>query len=350
MDIIYMNASAHGSGYFLLSMEDTMNRRIAVLGAGGLGRAAIQILDKKSDMRIVVICDKQGLAVREEGITASDMASLPLKESVKLIPGIGRASDDALGEILRMRDMYDGIYIGLPNLPNEFIPSVVSRYLDAGYNGVIVDPLKRTRAMEILFELDEMVRANGVTYITGAGATPGLLSTAAVLGSVSFTEIESVDIHWGVGIANWADYKGTIREDIAHLPEYTVEAAQALTDDEVDKLLNERNGKLGFTDMEHADDLMLVRAGVVDDVSQVTVGGIMDTRSAKKPVSTTMTITGTTFEGKRSAHRFILGDETSMAANVVGTGIGYLKRAFWLHDRGIYGIFTSADFLPMVVR
>ncbi len=327
-----------------------MDKRIAVLGAGGLGRAAIRIVDKKREMRITAICDKDGLAWRDEGIHVDDIANLPLKESVKNIPVIGKASDDSIGEILAMRDKYDGIYIGLPNLPNEFIPGVVTRLLTGGFNGVIVDPLKRTRAMELLFELDEMVKANGVTYITGAGATPGLLSTAAVLGSVSFTEIEGVDIHWGVGIANWEDYKGTIREDIAHLPEYTVETAQALTDEEVDALLDARGGKLEFTDMEHADDLMLLKAGVVDDLSQVTVGGIMDTRSAKKPVSTTMTITGKTFEGKRSAHRFILGDETSMAANVVGTGAGYLKRAFWLHEKGIHGIFTSADFLPMVVK
>ncbi len=327
-----------------------MQKRIAVLGAGGLGRAAIKIIDKKKEMCITVICDKDGLAMRNEGIRASDIGGLPLKESVKAIPEIGRESDDPLGEVLDMRDKYDGIYIGLPNLPNEFIPGVATRFLEGGFRGVIVDPLKRTRAMEILFELDEMVKSGGVTYITGAGATPGLLSVAAVIGSVSFTEIESVDIWWGVGIGNWEDYKGTIREDIAHLPEYTVDTADALTDKEVDALLNGREGKLEFHDMEHADDLMLVRAGVVDDASRVTVGGIMDTRSVKKPVSTTMTITGTTFEGKRSAHKFILGDETSMAANVVGTGVGYLKRAFWLHERGIHGIFTSADFLPMVVR
>ena len=330
--------------------EKLMNKRIAVLGAGGLGRAAIHILDKKREMRITAICDREGFAIYDQGIHPADIEGLSLKESIKAIPGIGRASKDPLGEVLKLRELYDGIYIGLPNLPNEFIPNIVKRFIDGGFNGVIVDPLKRTRAMELLFKLDDSVKSKKVTYITGAGATPGLLSTAAVIGSVSFTEIESVNIHWGVGIANWEDYKGTIREDIAHLPEYTVESAQALTDAEVDALLDARGGKLEFSDMEHADDLLLVKAGVVDDMSQVTVGGVMDTRSAKKPVSTTMTITGVTFEGKRASHRFILGDETSMAANVVGTGIAYLKRAFWLHERGIYGIFTSADFLPMVVK
>ena len=76
----------------------------------------------------------------------------------------------------------------------------------------------------------------------------------------------------------------------------------------------------------------------------------MDTRHAKKPVSTTMTLTGVTFEGKRASHRFILGDDTSMAANVIGPALGYLKRALWLKQHGLYGVFGSTEFLPIVVR
>jgi len=82
----------------------------------------------------------------------------------------------------------------------------------------------------------------------------------------------------------------------------------------------------------------------------VSVGGIMDTRHPTKPVSTTMTLTGTTFEGKRSSHTFILGDETTMAANVIGPALGYLKRGLWLKSHGIFGVFGSADVLPLVVR
>ena len=100
--------------------------------------------------------------------------------------------------------------------------------------------------------------------------------------------------------------------------------------------------------MEHADDIMLERANVISR-DKVHVGGVMDTRSAKKPVSTTMTLTGITFEGKRSSHQFILGDETSMAANVCGPALGYLKRAHWLREKGIYGVFGSAEMMPMVV-
>ena len=76
----------------------------------------------------------------------------------------------------------------------------------------------------------------------------------------------------------------------------------------------------------------------------------MDTRHAKKPVSTTMTLTGLTYEGKRASHRFILGDETTMAANVVGPALGYLKRGVWLKAHHLFGVFGSTEFMPMVVR
>ena len=39
-----------------------------------------------------------------------------------------------------------------------------------------------------------------------------------------------------------------------------------------------------------------------------------------------------------------------MAANVIGPALGYLKRAAWLKERGIHGVFGSTEFMPMVVR
>ena len=54
------------------------------------------------------------------------------------------------------------------------------------------------------------------------------LNKSVIIGRAeSFTASEyrrgRVDIWWGVGIANWDAYKATIREDIAHLPGYSVE-------------------------------------------------------------------------------------------------------------------------------
>jgi hypothetical protein len=177
-----------------------------------------------------------------------------------------------------------------------------------------------------------------------------MLAAAAVLAAQSFIDVEKVDIWWGVGIANWDAYKATIREDIAHLPGYTLERAMAMSDEEIDALLERTNGLLELRRMEHADDLLLQRVGVVDRLDQVEVGGVMDTRHPKKPVSTTMTLTGLTFEGKRSSHKFILGDETTMAANVIGPALGYLKRGVWLKARGLFGVFGCTEFLPIVVR
>lgn len=323
--------------------------RIGVLGAGGLGRNAARFLSMKEGVKLVALCDRKGFAWSEEGIPVEKIEALQPTDSVGTLD-CGRLSEDSLGEILSRSGSIDGFFLTLPNLPNDFMPGVVERFLDGGYRGTFVDALKRTTAMEITLKLDGKMKAAQSTYITGAGATPGLLSAAAVLASQSFVEVEKVDIWWGVGIANWDAYRATIREDIAHLPGYTVESARALSDEEVEALLAKTEGKLVLHHMEHADDLLLQRTGVVDSLEQVEVGGIMDTRSARKPVSTTMTLTGITFEGKRSSHRFILGDETSMAANVLGPMLGYLNRALWLRQKGIYGVFGSTDFMPIPVR
>ena len=321
--------------------------KIAVLGAGGIGKSAARIIEKKKEVKIVAACDKNGCVIDENGINPRKIYSLNKNESVALI---GHKSNDSIWEVIKASKSIDGILITLPNLPNEFIPSVANRFLKNGYQGAFSDPLKRTQAMKIMFRMHNLFRKKKSTYITGTGATPGLLTAAAVLAAQSFIKVKKVDIFWGVGIANWEEYKGTIREDIAHLPGYTTEKAKSMKDKEVTALLDKTNGILKFKNMEHADDLLLKKVSVVDKLSQVSVGGVMDTRHAKKPVTTTMTLTGTTFDGKTSSHKFLLGDETNMAANVLGPALGYLKRAIWLKHNKIYGVFGSTEFMPMVVK
>ena len=320
---------------------------IAILGAGGLGKSAARLIEHKKEVKIVAACDKRGYIIDEKGIKPKKIYSLSKEESVA---GIGNASNDAIKEIIKAGKFIDGILITLPNLPNEFIPSVAKRFLKNGYEGAFSDPLKRTQAMKIMFGMDNFFKKHKSAYITGTGATPGLLTAAAVLAAQSFIKVDKVDIFWGVGIANWEEYKGTIREDIAHLPGYTIEKAKAMTDKEIEELLDKSNGILKFRNMEHADDILLQRIGVVDNLNQVSIGGVMDTRHAKKPVTTTMTLTGKTFDGKTSSHKFMLGDETTMAANVLGPALGYLKRAIWLKQNKLYGVFGSTEFMPMVVR
>ncbi len=341
--------------------------RVAVLGAGGLGKAAARIIGMKQELALCAICDSRGVVASPAGLEISAVAS----SSKDLVSGYRHAlavgedagggvsvttaveaydCDDPIGAILGLSQELDAVVVALPNLPNEFIPGVIERFARANASLVFVDVLKRTQAVSQMFALDALVKQARSVVMTGCGATPGMLAAAAVLAAQSFIEVERVDIWWGVGIANWEAYKATIREDIAHLPGYTVERAKAMTDDDIDALLERTNGLLELRHMEHADDLLLKRVGVVDDPSQVDVGGVMDTRHPKKPVSTTMTLTGITFEGKRASHRFILGDETTMAANVIGPALGYLKRGVWLRAHGLYGVFGSTEFLPMVVR
>lgn len=320
-------------------------KRIAVLGAGGLGRNMAKLLEKKTEMRLVAICDKGGIAYSNEGIPSSCIDNLPADASVATIPAYGRPASDSIAAVLELRDKIDGIFLALPNLPNDFLPSIVRRLLEGGFSGVLVDALKRTRAVEMVLGLDDLVKTKQTTYITGAGATPGLLTAAAALAAQSFVEVESVEIRFGVGIANWDAYKATIREDIAHLKGFTVERVAQMTDEEIEQELAKRNGILELENMEHADDIILEVAGIVSR-DKVKVGGIVDTRNPKKPVSTTMKLTGITFEGKRSTHTFTLGDETSMAANVNGPALGYMKAGFWYHAHGLYGVFTCADVMP----
>ncbi len=343
--------------------------RLAVLGAGGLGKAAARIIGMKRELRLCAICDSRGIVQSPDGVDTEAIAQLSgdLVEGWRARAGSARAaeqggvavmasrvdarhSEDSIGEVLALAGQLDAVLIALPNLPNEFIPSVIARFADAGASLAVVDVLKRTTAVRMMFALEEAVRRARSVVLTGCGATPGLLAAAAVLAAQSFVEVERVDIWWGVGIANWEAYRATIREDIAHLPGYSVERARAMTDAEVNALLAQTGGVLTLRHMEHADDLLLQRVGVVDRLDQVEVGGVMDTRRPKKPVSTTMTLTGITADGTRASHRFILGDETTMAANVIGPALGYLKRALWLKRQGLFGVFGSTEFLPMVVR
>jgi hypothetical protein len=212
-----------------------------------------------------------------------------------------------------------------------------------------VDALKRTSAVEQLLELRSDLAEAGITYITGCGATPGLLTASAALAAQSFQEVHQVKITFGVGIANWEAYRATIREDIAHLPGFTVDRAKRMSDAEVSQLLDQTAGILTLENMEHADDILLELAGICAR-DRVTVGGVVDTRNPKKPLSTKMELTGRTFEGKISTHTFTLGDETSMAANVCGPAFGYLKAGLEYHRQGFFGLLTSAQVMPQFVR
>ena len=324
-------------------------RNVAILGAGGLARAAAQLLDQKSEFRMVALCDRDGYVHCPDGLTSSIFDAMPVTTSVGSVPEWGAMAEDSISEIIKLGDEIDAIFVALPNLPNEFIPSIVKRFARGGWHGAMVDALKRTGAVKLMIELHPHLVEAGITYVTGAGCTPGLLTAAAVLAAQSFVEIEEIEVYFGVGISNWESYRATIREDLAHMEGFTMEKAKAMSNAEVEAELKERGGILELVNMEHADDIMLELAGVVD-ASKVKVGGIVDTWHAKKPVSSRVTVRGRTYDGAISTNTFTLGDETSMAANVNGTAFGYLKTALWLDGIGQHGVFTAAELMPRFVH
>jgi hypothetical protein len=323
--------------------------RVGVLGFGGLGQAAAKVVAGKQEMILVAAADQKGYAYAAEGLnTEKSIATYQSQGSVGYLEPIGTLTNQSIQDLIEIAEV-DGYFLALPNLPNDFIPNVAKEFIKSGWRGVLVDAIKRTTAVEQLLAMKEELQAAGITYMTGCGATPGLLTAAAALAAQSYAEIHQVEITFGVGIANWEAYRATVREDIGHMPGYTVEIARAMTDAEVEALLDKTNGVLTLTNMEHADDVMLEVAGIVGR-DRVTVGGVVDTRNPKKPLSTNVKVTGRTFEGKISTHTFTLGDETSMAANVCGPAFGYLKAGRQLHQRGIYGVFTAAEIMPQFVK
>jgi len=358
--------------------------RFAVLGTGGIGRRALEVSTAKDGLTPVAACDRHGIAVDHDGLdvdellaaTEGNVASAADRReaadgqaatggsrepqtdggtaAVKqhgdqagvLASAQARPTETPIADTIAESDAIDAVLIALPNLEHDFIPEVATEFAAAGYEGVLVDVLKRSRVIGLLDERADTFEEAGITFVCGAGATPGFLTGAAALAAQSFVEVEAIDIHWGVGLqSGYEDNRGTVREDIAHLPGYDIESARDLSDDEIEAIVDDHDGVIEFEDMEHADDVLLERAGICD-AADVTVGGVLDVRNDEKPTTTTVTVTGRTFDGERATNTFELGDETSMAANVNGPALGYLKAGVRRNRAGEYGVFGPADLMP----
>jgi hypothetical protein len=320
----------------ILGMEQAV--RVAIFGFGGLGKGMARLIPQRPDFKWVAMADSQGYAFNANGLGLTDAYELshPLQ-----------ADADSMISLLKAHGSeIDAVFMALPNLPIEFFAETVKRITDeTGFSGVFVDALKRTEAVERLFELHDDLRQQGILYITGAGATPGFLTTVAAVAAHSFVEVLDVNIHFGVGIANWEAYKATVREDFIHLEGFDAKRVACMSDDEISEELGLRNGLLKLVDMEHADDVILELAGVCSR-DRVRVGGLVDTRNAKKPVSTTVTVTGRTLNGAVGSHQFVVSDEATMVDNVCGPALGFMLRAVEMHQRGFFGLMTSADIMP----
>ena len=351
----------------------------AVLGTGGIGRRTLEYATEKEHLTPVAACDRHGVAVDHDGLDVDELlaategniasetrrapdasgegpepradgGTAAVKQSGEM-KGVAASTqadptETPIDDIVVASDAIDAVLIALPNLEHDFIPRVGERFAEAGYEGVLVDVLKRSRVIDILDEREATYEESGITFVCGAGATPGFLTGAAALAAQSFVEIEEVEIWWGVGLkSGYEDNRGTVREDIAHLDGYDIETARNLTDEEIEEIVDEHDGRIEFTDMEHADDVLLERAGICD-AEDVTVGGILDLRSDEKPTTTTVRVTGRTFDGEVGTNTFQLDDDTSMEANVNGPALGYLKAGVRRNRAGEYGVFGPADLMP----
>ena len=345
-------------------MEDIT---FAVLGTGGIGRRTLEVSADKDGLTPVAACDRHGVAVDHGGLDADELPAATEgniasdggtavdagrgtkehgAESGVIASSQATPTETPIGDVVAEHEALDAVLVALPNLEHDFIPRVAERFADAGYEGVLVDVLKRSRVIGMLDDREETLRESGITFVCGAGATPGFLTGAAALAAQSFVEVESVNIRWGVGLkSGYEDNRGTVREDIAHLDGYDIETARDLSDEEIEAIVDDHDGKIEFEDMEHADDVLLERAGICD-AEDVTVGGILDVRSDEKPTTTTVSVTGRTFDGERGTNTFQLDDATSMEANVNGPALGYLKAAVRRNRAGEYGVFGPADLMP----
>jgi hypothetical protein len=349
----------------------------AVLGTGGIGRRTLDVARHKDGLTPVAACDRNGVAIDHDGLdvdelldaTEGNIASgddVATDGGAKTVDaaasdGVKQAGESAgivassqgvqtetpIGDVIAESDAIDAVLLALPNLEHDFIPRVAERFAEAAYEGVLIDVLKRSRVIGMLDDREQTLRESGITFVCGAGATPGFLTGAAALAAQSFVEVESVEIWWGVGLkSGYEDNRGTVREDIAHLDGYDIESAREMSEAEIEAVIDEHDGVLEFEDMEHADDVLLERAGICD-ADDVTVGGVLDVRRDEKPTTTTVRVTGTTFDGETGTNTFELDDATSMEANVNGPALGYLKAGVMRNRVGDYGVFGPTDLLPV---
>jgi hypothetical protein len=307
--------------------------RLAVLGFGGLGKGMACVAPLRHDFQLVAVADSTGYAFNSQGLQWDPKQQVLSQE-------ITPDSDSIITLLKAHADEIDAVFMALPNLPVEFFAETVTRiYQETQFKGVFVDALKRTEAVERLLPLNDALQQRNILYITGAGATPGFLTTIAAVAAQSFVEVLDVNIHFGVGVANWEVYKATIREDFIHLEGFDAKMVACMSDDEIAAELEARSGLLKLENMEHADDVILEMAGVCSR-DKVSVGGLVDTRNAKKPVSTTVTVTGKTASGAVGSHQFIVSDEATMVDNVCGPALGFLLRGMELKQRGFAGVMT----------
>ena len=96
--------------------------KIAILGAGGLGKAAAHIISQKETLQLTAVADVGGFVVNPDGIDAGELQGVKVGGSVAAMPN-GQRSSDSIGDLIERKSEFDAVFIALPNLPNDFIPA-----------------------------------------------------------------------------------------------------------------------------------------------------------------------------------------------------------------------------------
>ena len=88
---------------------------IAILGAGGLGKAAAQIIEHKKEMTLVALADAGGFVYNQSGIGADDVLRVKIGGSVSQMEN-GIETSDAIGETIALGHKIDAVRPGLEAL------------------------------------------------------------------------------------------------------------------------------------------------------------------------------------------------------------------------------------------
>ncbi|NEQ14936.1 MAG: saccharopine dehydrogenase-like oxidoreductase, partial [Moorea sp. SIO3E2] len=124
--------------------------RVGVLGFGGLGQAATRVLAPKGEMLWVAAADRKGYVYDAAGLNPERcIQTYQSQGSLGYVEPGGTLSSKSIEELIQNATV-DGYFLALPNLPNTFMASVVKQFIQSGWQGVLVDALKRTSAVEQL--------------------------------------------------------------------------------------------------------------------------------------------------------------------------------------------------------
>jgi hypothetical protein len=138
--------------------------RVGILGFGGLGQAATGVLAAKQEMLWVAAADQKGYAYSATGLNRDRCISVYREQgSLGYLEPNGTLSSQSIEELVQMAEGVDGYFLALPNLPNSFMASVARQFIKLGWRGVLVDAIKRTSAVELLLELQDELKQDGIT-------------------------------------------------------------------------------------------------------------------------------------------------------------------------------------------